>query len=123
MKYLSHFIIRAFVVIGLSLGCVKAQLTKAEVQLYFSKAGTAELGGCYDFAECLEIADRFGNKEHKEEWVKWHDLDTHGPIKVTFHENSLIFQFGNRVRLYAYQHIKRLRFNIIAGKAYLFIKQ
>ncbi|MDB4663967.1 hypothetical protein OAF10_00385 [bacterium] len=128
MKYLSHFTIRAFVVIGLSLGFAKAQLSKKEVMIYFE---------CLDIKKLEVIADKLSTVtknvkplggvkgaptyiEYEENWNEWYSKPN-GKLEVYFYENSLLFQYGTRTRMYTYQHIKMLHHSIVKGKQYLFI--
>ncbi|MDB4761716.1 hypothetical protein OAG67_01075 [bacterium] len=107
MKYLSHFTLRAFVVIGLSLGCVKAQMKKEEVMAFFkgvdiNKVETiSELVGSYEtqgtFPKILQSYEKLYSKVGKM-----------GPLKVVFYENSLVITDSTKATLFPYQKIKRL---------------
>ena len=45
------------------------------------------------------------------------------PIKVVFHENSLVFTYSSRRRLFSYQHIKTIHYNKNEKGEYLWITQ
>ena len=120
MKYLSHFTLRAFVVIGLSLGCVKAQMKKEEVMLYFKGIDMEKIGRVY---ELVGSYVKEGSKKVNESYEHFYDRKTMGPIKVVFHENSLVFIYSGARRLYSYQHIKRLWHNKNSSGETLWMKQ
>jgi hypothetical protein len=107
MKYLSHFTLRAFVVIGLSLGCAKAQLSKEEVMLYFKDIDMKKVTYVSEYSGSWVEQGTYPSV--KQDYSAFYDKEKKKvPIKVMFYENSLVFTYGPTRRLYSYQHIKRI---------------
>ena len=105
MKYLSLVTIRAFVVLGLSLGCAKAQMSKEEVMLFFKDIDVEETG-------CTKkIGVGIRNDKMTVQWESVWSGKKKGR-KIVFLENSFLFTSGKNKILFSYRHLKRLEYGI-----------
>ena len=120
MKYLSLVTIRAFVVLGLSLGCAKASLSKAEIENFFKEIDLSRVSVLRIMnAHILEYGDgivageqswTFEIKEIKE-IKKGSRKKIYIPpkLKVTFNETSVLFVRGNSRMLVSYSAIVKIQ--------------
>ena len=89
--------------------------------LYFKDIDMNKLGTVYEYSGSWVKQGTYPSVE--QDYESFYDREEDGPIKVVFHENSLVLIYSSRRRLFSYQHIKRIHHNKNERGEYLWIKQ